>query len=173
MNVQTAKPKSTNSWAWNILPPSAIRTRTGFIFFLGISILILSTVAVTVWVNTLINQDKKRAALLSTLLSEVMDVDVLTPEKRLEIDHAIALLLNGGEWIRIDGSSFEFPSEGDENMIRILHRDYGSNARIVAVADHSGSIEDPNGLNQEELLRLVGLPMKDYSGTYRTRTDFR
>ncbi len=121
MNVQTAKPKSTNSWAWNILPPSAIRTRTGFIFFLGISILILSTVAVTVWVNTLINQDKHRAALLSTLLSEVMDVDVLTPEKRLEIDHAIALLLNGGEWIRIDGSSFEFPSEGDENMIRILH----------------------------------------------------
>ena len=120
MSIPTAKPTSANSWAWKILPPSAIRTRTGFIFFLGISILILSTVAVTVWVNTLINQDKERAALLSSILSDVIDVGVPTSNQRLEIDQALALLLNGGEWIRPDGSSFEFPAEGDESLIRLL-----------------------------------------------------
>ncbi|MSR43917.1 MAG: hypothetical protein EXS15_00955 [Phycisphaerales bacterium] len=40
------------------------------------------------------------------------------------------------------------------NMMRILHRDYGSNACIVGVADGSGVGEDPNGLNHAELERL-------------------
>jgi glutamate dehydrogenase len=40
------------------------------------------------------------------------------------------------------------------NMIRILHRDYGANARIVGIADGSGVGEDPNGLDHQELLRL-------------------
>ncbi|TVQ52221.1 MAG: glutamate dehydrogenase [Phycisphaerales bacterium] len=41
------------------------------------------------------------------------------------------------------------------NSIRILHREYGDNARIVGIADGSGSAEDPDGLNHQELLRLV------------------
>jgi glutamate dehydrogenase len=41
------------------------------------------------------------------------------------------------------------------NEIRILHREYGEHARIVGLADGSGSAEDPDGLNHEELLRLV------------------
>ncbi|HUG09463.1 MAG TPA: NAD-glutamate dehydrogenase domain-containing protein, partial [Opitutaceae bacterium] len=41
------------------------------------------------------------------------------------------------------------------NEIRILHRDYGENARIVGIADGSGSAEDPDGLSHDELLRLV------------------
>ncbi|MDA0802530.1 MAG: NAD-glutamate dehydrogenase [Planctomycetota bacterium] len=40
------------------------------------------------------------------------------------------------------------------NMIRILHRDYGENARIVGIADGSGTGEDPEGLDHAELLRL-------------------
>jgi len=40
------------------------------------------------------------------------------------------------------------------NMIKILHRDYGANARIVGIADGSGVGEDPAGLDHEELLRL-------------------
>ncbi|MCH2162746.1 MAG: NAD-glutamate dehydrogenase, partial [Phycisphaerales bacterium] len=40
------------------------------------------------------------------------------------------------------------------NMIRILDRDYGSNARIVGLADGSGSAEDPDGFDIKELLRL-------------------
>jgi glutamate dehydrogenase len=40
------------------------------------------------------------------------------------------------------------------NMIRILDRDYGANARIVGIADGSGSGEDPDGLDHAELLRL-------------------
>eukprot|EP00299_Pterocystis_sp_00344_P018273 c9127_g1_i1.p1 GENE.c9127_g1_i1~~c9127_g1_i1.p1 ORF type:complete len:1063 (-),score=246.56 c9127_g1_i1:96-3107(-) len=41
------------------------------------------------------------------------------------------------------------------NMILILFRDYGANARIVGISDHSGVAEDPNGLDQAELTRLV------------------
>ncbi|QEG20313.1 NAD-glutamate dehydrogenase domain-containing protein [Mariniblastus fucicola] len=41
------------------------------------------------------------------------------------------------------------------NAIRILIRDYPNTARIVAVADGTGAASDPDGLNLEELLRLV------------------
>jgi len=41
------------------------------------------------------------------------------------------------------------------NEIKILFREYGDNAKIVGIADHSGSAEDPNGLDHQELLRLV------------------
>ena len=40
------------------------------------------------------------------------------------------------------------------NMMRILDRDYGGNAKIVAIADGSGVGEDPDGLDHAELLRL-------------------
>ncbi|HMN95693.1 MAG TPA: NAD-glutamate dehydrogenase [Phycisphaerales bacterium] len=47
------------------------------------------------------------------------------------------------------------------NIIKILDRDYGANARIVAIADGSGCGEDPAGLDHSELLRLFreGLPI--------------
>lgn len=41
------------------------------------------------------------------------------------------------------------------NMLRIIHRDYGENARVVGISDATGSAEDPHGLNWNELLRLV------------------
>jgi len=41
------------------------------------------------------------------------------------------------------------------NSIRILHRDYGERAKFVGIADGSGCCEDPDGLDHEELLRLV------------------
>jgi glutamate dehydrogenase len=40
------------------------------------------------------------------------------------------------------------------NGIRILHREFGENVHIVGIADGSGSAEDPDGLDHEELLRL-------------------
>jgi glutamate dehydrogenase len=43
------------------------------------------------------------------------------------------------------------------NMIRIMHRDFGDNARIVGIADGSGSAEDPDGLDHQELLRLFSI----------------
>ncbi len=51
------------------------------------------------------------------------------------------------------------------NMMRILDRDYGANARIVGVADGSGVGEDPEGLNHAELLRLFqeGLPIAQFN----------
>ena len=41
------------------------------------------------------------------------------------------------------------------NMIKILDRDYGKNVSIVGIADGSGCGEDPDGLDYQELLRLV------------------
>lgn len=51
------------------------------------------------------------------------------------------------------------------NEIKILHREFGENARIVGIADGSGCAEDPEGLAYPELLRLVeaGLPIADFS----------
>jgi len=40
------------------------------------------------------------------------------------------------------------------NQIKIMIREYGENAKIVGIADHSGCAEDSDGLNHEELLRL-------------------
>ncbi|MCA9551805.1 MAG: NAD-glutamate dehydrogenase [Myxococcales bacterium] len=41
------------------------------------------------------------------------------------------------------------------NELRILARDFGSRAKVVAIADGSGSAHDPEGLDMQELLRLV------------------
>lgn len=40
------------------------------------------------------------------------------------------------------------------NEIKILIREYGDNAKIVGIGDHSGCAEDPEGLDHDELLRL-------------------
>lgn len=41
------------------------------------------------------------------------------------------------------------------NLIKILNREYGENAKIIGIADGSGCAEDPDGLSHQELLRLV------------------
>lgn len=41
------------------------------------------------------------------------------------------------------------------NELKILHREYGERARVVAIGDGYGAAFDPNGLNWDELLRLV------------------
>jgi glutamate dehydrogenase len=41
------------------------------------------------------------------------------------------------------------------NELKILHREYGEKSRVVAIADGFGAAYDPNGLNWDELLRLV------------------
>ncbi len=41
------------------------------------------------------------------------------------------------------------------NLLRILHREHGTRARVVAIADGGGAAYDPSGLDWDELLRLV------------------
>jgi len=41
------------------------------------------------------------------------------------------------------------------NIIKIMHREYGSNVKVVGIADGFGAAEDPEGLSMPELLRLV------------------
>jgi glutamate dehydrogenase len=51
------------------------------------------------------------------------------------------------------------------NEIRILDREFGANACIVGIADGSGCLEDPEGLDHTELLRLVAaeLPVTEFN----------
>lgn len=53
------------------------------------------------------------------------------------------------------------------NLMKILIRDYGSNCKIVGVADGFGVAEDPEGLNHDELLRLFyeGKPIDHFNAT--------
>ncbi|KAH7477137.1 hypothetical protein PRIC1_001157 [Phytophthora ramorum] len=53
------------------------------------------------------------------------------------------------------------------NVIKILHREYGSNLRVVGICDGTGVIEDPQGLDMPELLRLVDeeLPLSSFNET--------
>eukprot|EP00596_Hydrurales_sp_CCMP1899_P000433 CAMPEP_0119043108 /NCGR_PEP_ID=MMETSP1177-20130426/17647_1 /TAXON_ID=2985 /ORGANISM="Ochromonas sp, Strain CCMP1899" /LENGTH=989 /DNA_ID=CAMNT_0007010475 /DNA_START=132 /DNA_END=3098 /DNA_ORIENTATION=- len=51
------------------------------------------------------------------------------------------------------------------NLIKILFRDYGDNCKVVGIADGFGVAEDPNGLDREELMRLVteSLPITSFT----------
>jgi len=40
------------------------------------------------------------------------------------------------------------------NMLKILHREYGTNARVVGLADGTASLEDPDGIDWDEMLRM-------------------
>ena len=41
------------------------------------------------------------------------------------------------------------------NMLKILHRNYGDNVRVVGICDGTATLEAPKGLDMQELLRLV------------------
>ncbi|KAF0687443.1 Aste57867_20807 [Aphanomyces stellatus] len=51
------------------------------------------------------------------------------------------------------------------NIIKILHREYGSNVKVVGICDGTASIDDVNGIDMGELLRLVeeSLPLSSFS----------
>ncbi|MCG6937728.1 MAG: NAD-glutamate dehydrogenase [Gammaproteobacteria bacterium] len=54
------------------------------------------------------------------------------------------------------------------NLVKILNREYGENAKIVGIADGSGCAEDPDGLSHQELLRLVenDLPIAEFKKSW-------
>ncbi|KAK1946548.1 NAD-specific glutamate dehydrogenase [Phytophthora citrophthora] len=61
------------------------------------------------------------------------------------------------------------------NVIKILHREYGDNLRIVGICDGTGVIEDPQGLDMPELLRLVhkSLPLSSFDGSKVSSTGVK
>ncbi|GMF48500.1 unnamed protein product [Phytophthora fragariaefolia] len=61
------------------------------------------------------------------------------------------------------------------NVIKILHREYGNNLRIVGICDGTGVIEDPQGLNMPELLRLVheSLPLSSFDASKVSSTGVK
>lgn len=60
-----------------------------------------------------------------------------------------------------DGKTFRVKMTGGPdgdvagNELKILHKEYGEKARVVAIADGFGAAYDPEGLNWKEILRLV------------------
>ncbi len=59
------------------------------------------------------------------------------------------------------------------NELKILFREYGEKARVVAVADGFGAAADPDGLNWKELLRLFkeGRPIADFNAKLLSQRD--
>ena len=53
------------------------------------------------------------------------------------------------------------------NELKILHREYGENAKVVAISDGTGAAYDPNGLIWSELIRLfkAGLGIAEFNKT--------
>ena len=58
------------------------------------------------------------------------------------------------------------------NIIKIMHREYGDNALVVGICDATAVIEDKEGIDMQELLRLVKeeLPLNNFLNTKRTTT---
>ncbi|KAE9315092.1 hypothetical protein PF008_g19324 [Phytophthora fragariae] len=61
------------------------------------------------------------------------------------------------------------------NVIKILHREYGNNLRVVGICDGTGVVEDPQGLDMPELLRLVhdSLPLSSFDGSKVSSTGVK
>lgn len=59
------------------------------------------------------------------------------------------------------------------NELKILHREFGENCRVVAVADGFGAAQDPDGLAWKELMRLFqeGRPISDFNPKMLSRRD--
>ncbi|EGZ10852.1 hypothetical protein PHYSODRAFT_548626 [Phytophthora sojae] len=61
------------------------------------------------------------------------------------------------------------------NVIKILHREYGNNLRVVGICDGTGVVEDPQGLDMTELLRLVheSLPLSSFDASKVSATGVK
>jgi len=105
------KTESVLGWTHNIFPPGAIRTRTGFIFFFGISALILTTLVVSYWINDRVTQDNARIALLGAMVDDL--AETTTPLSSKELEQDARALLDGGELPRLNGSLLELDAEDD------------------------------------------------------------
>jgi len=91
-----------------------------------------------------------------TPLVATLDVQLRTTMGINPTEEAFSVKLTGGP--------------GDESTaqeIKVLIREYGDKVQFVAIADESGCIEDSNGLDHQELLRLVeeGKPTSQYDKT--------
>ncbi|EQC28841.1 hypothetical protein SDRG_13354 [Saprolegnia diclina VS20] len=53
------------------------------------------------------------------------------------------------------------------NIIKILARDYGTNFRVVGICDGTATVESPEGIDMDELLRLVdeSLPLSKFDAS--------
>jgi glutamate dehydrogenase len=60
------------------------------------------------------------------------------------------------------------------NMLAIMHREYGDNVKLVGICDGTGTIEDPAGIDMQEMLRLFKeeLPLCDFKGSLGAEGKF-
>jgi len=124
-------------------------------------------------INWVVDRAKRRGYPMPTaLMSSKPGAGINHKEYGVTSEGVIVFLDTALRAVGIDSDSDTFTikmsggPDGDVagNAIRILHRDYGSRAKIVGIADGSGSAEDPEGLDHTELLRLFneGLPITSF-----------
>ena len=108
----------------------------------------------------------------TALMSSKPGAGINHKEYGVTSEGVVVFLEVGLQAIGIDPRSQQFTvkmtggPDGDVggNAIAIMHREFGDNARIVGIADGSGSAEDLDGLSHDELLRLASqsLPIASF-----------
>ncbi len=170
------KTHSILGWTHNIFPPTAIRTRTGFIFFFGISALILITLTVSFWINNQITQDTAKITLLNDLRGNLDEPDALSSSV-LEGD--IRLLLDGGELSRPNNSPLNLDVEKDpasavalQHVLSSLETWRMSNDDPFAIQALQTALDDAVRLIQLRRADSLGMARGLYAALFISTTCF-
>jgi len=90
------KPIRRPDWIRPSLPPSAVRTRTGLIFFFGILVLILVTLGAGAWINGSVEEAEARLELIQTLRPR-LERPPPQEDQAAELEQRLLVLVRGGE----------------------------------------------------------------------------
>jgi len=162
--VEFIRSKSVSSWARTTLPASAVRTRTGLIFLVGISVLVLTTLGATYWINVLIKQDTQKIILLEHLQTQLL----ATPPQILPLEQGLHILLDGGELITDTGEKLELLPEGDPQLVETLQKGLSllADARDP-LPDHALELKTNLELTFDRLLQLFEIHRANNLGMAR------
>lgn len=113
------KPIRRPEWTRPSLPPTAVRTRTGLIFFFGIAVLILVTLGASLWIDEGIDQAELRLEVIENLRAPLMQMPLSVDEEQY-IGRMLNSLLEGGEVPRPNGSMIHLRRPGNEALVQSL-----------------------------------------------------
>ncbi|PWH14265.1 MAG: hypothetical protein DDG60_08265 [Anaerolineae bacterium] len=98
----------------NLIPAGAVRTRIGLIFFGGISLLVVSTLAAAAWMNRSAELALAQVQALQPLRNEAL------PSPRAA--QVVRALLQGGQLNLDPNRLFVFPAESDPKTVALLQQ---------------------------------------------------
>ncbi|MGC8779243.1 MAG: GAF domain-containing protein [Anaerolineae bacterium] len=128
------------------LPPRSIRAHTGFIFFIGLLILIGITIVIALLISQGIRIESARIVLLSDAQAAIAawaasaDTEKPAPPPA-EVSITLDLLLRGGNWTGAAGETLHLPAVADERERALLGRAQAIWAAIAAAPGPANTSE--------------------------------